>query len=163
MSDPSLLGPWVRRFLLDHVVVERNLARSTQQSYRDALSLLIPFVARQSTIPPDRLDLEDERHIIANATFHRWFVEAGFGDTGLEVVADDLPRYPAEGSQCVDVRTDPIGQRLACSGFGVDEARCPQHGDKHLVPSSPCPICRRDNRSLRDKSPFSESRAAKSP
>ena len=39
------LGPWVRRFLLEHLVGERNLARNTQQSYRDALTLLIPFIA----------------------------------------------------------------------------------------------------------------------
>ncbi len=59
MCDPTLLGPWVRRFLLDHVVAERNLARNTQQGYRDALRLLIPFVARQRRKPPDCLDLED--------------------------------------------------------------------------------------------------------
>jgi integrase/recombinase XerD len=59
MSDPTLLGPWVRRFLLDHVVAERNLARNTQQGYRDALGLLIPFVARQRRRPPDSLNLED--------------------------------------------------------------------------------------------------------
>ena len=38
MNDPSLLGPWVRRFLLEHLVGERNLARNTQVSYRDALT-----------------------------------------------------------------------------------------------------------------------------
>src|SRR5215471_10875567 len=45
MTDPSLLGPWVRRFLLEHLVGERNLARNTQRSYRDTLALLIPFIA----------------------------------------------------------------------------------------------------------------------
>jgi len=38
MSDRTLLGPWVRRFLLEHLVAERNLARNTQCSYRDALT-----------------------------------------------------------------------------------------------------------------------------
>jgi len=47
MNDPTLLGPWVRRFLLEHLVAERNLARNTQRSYRDALVLLLPFVAEQ--------------------------------------------------------------------------------------------------------------------
>ena len=42
MSDASLLGGWVRRFLLEHILGERNLARNTQRSYRDTLSLLIP-------------------------------------------------------------------------------------------------------------------------
>ena len=45
MNDLTLLGPWVRRFLLEHLIAERNLARNTQRSYRDALAMLIPFVA----------------------------------------------------------------------------------------------------------------------
>ena len=55
MNDEALLGPWVRRFLLEHVVAERNLARNTQHGYRDALCQLIPFVAKQSKKPIDRL------------------------------------------------------------------------------------------------------------
>lgn len=47
MADKSRLGPWVRRFLLEHLIKERNLSRGTQQSYRDTLTLLIPFVARK--------------------------------------------------------------------------------------------------------------------
>ena len=45
MTDHSLLGPWVRRFLLEYLVTDRNLSRNTQQSYRDTLCLLIPFLA----------------------------------------------------------------------------------------------------------------------
>jgi integrase/recombinase XerD len=37
MNDKTLLGSWVRRFLLEHLIAERNLARNTQRSYRDAL------------------------------------------------------------------------------------------------------------------------------
>jgi integrase/recombinase XerD len=59
MNDEALLGPWVRRFLLEHVVAERNLARNTQQGYRDALCQLAPFVARQSKKPIDRLAVVD--------------------------------------------------------------------------------------------------------
>src|SRR5215831_11288911 len=55
MNDGTLLGPWVRRFLLEHLVAERNLARNTQRSYRDALTLLIPFVADKLHHPVDRL------------------------------------------------------------------------------------------------------------
>lgn len=40
MDNETLLGPWVRRFLLEHLAAERNLARNTQRSYRDALTLL---------------------------------------------------------------------------------------------------------------------------
>jgi site-specific recombinase XerD len=59
MSDLTLLGPWVRRFLLEHLVAERNLARNTQYSYRDALILLIPFVADKLHQSVDRLTLVD--------------------------------------------------------------------------------------------------------
>jgi integrase/recombinase XerD len=59
MSDRTLLGPWVRRFLLEHLVAERNLARNTQCSYRDALTLLIPFVADRLHQSVDRLTLVD--------------------------------------------------------------------------------------------------------
>jgi len=59
MNDEALLGPWVRRFLLEHVVAERNLARNTQHGYRDALYQLVPIVARQSKKPIDRLAVVD--------------------------------------------------------------------------------------------------------
>src|SRR5215472_18823674 len=59
MNDEALLGPWVRRFLLEHVAAERNLARNTQHGYRDALYQLVPFVARQSKKPIDRLAVVD--------------------------------------------------------------------------------------------------------
>ncbi len=41
MTKTSLLGPWVRRVLLEYLVSERNLARNTQRSYRDTLRLLL--------------------------------------------------------------------------------------------------------------------------
>jgi site-specific recombinase XerD len=59
MSDHTSLGPWIRRFLLEHIVAERNLARNTQHSYRDAFGLLIPFVAKVQKKPVDRLALVD--------------------------------------------------------------------------------------------------------
>ena len=59
MRDHSLIGPWVRRFLLEHLVAERNLARNTQVSYRDTLILLLPFVSRQAAVPIDRLVVHD--------------------------------------------------------------------------------------------------------
>ena len=59
MNDHTLLGPWIRRFLLEHVVAERNLARNTQHSYRDAVGLVIPFVAKARKKPVDRLDVID--------------------------------------------------------------------------------------------------------
>ena len=31
MSNPRTLGPWLRRFLTEYIVTERNLARNTQK------------------------------------------------------------------------------------------------------------------------------------
>lgn len=59
MSDASFLGVWVRRFLLEHLLGERNLARNTQRSYRDTLTLLIPFVAEKLHKTVDRLTVID--------------------------------------------------------------------------------------------------------
>jgi site-specific recombinase XerD len=59
MAEPALLGPWVRRFLLEYLVGERNLARNTQQSYRDTLRLLLPFTAEHAGKGIDRLCVED--------------------------------------------------------------------------------------------------------
>jgi integrase/recombinase XerD len=59
MRDNGLLGSWVRRFLLEHLIGERNLARNTQRSYRDTLRLLLPFTARRAHKAIDRLTVED--------------------------------------------------------------------------------------------------------
>jgi site-specific recombinase XerD len=59
MKDETLLGPWVRRFLLEHLVAERNLARNTQISYRDTLALLLPFASQHGGGGIDRMTVED--------------------------------------------------------------------------------------------------------
>ena len=59
MTDTTLLAPWVRRFLLEHLKAERNLARNTQQSYRDTLCQLLPFAARSAHVRIDLLRVED--------------------------------------------------------------------------------------------------------
>jgi integrase/recombinase XerD len=59
MTSGKLLGSWVRRFLLEHVVGERNLSINTQRSYRDMLTLLLPYAAKQSKKAVDRLDVMD--------------------------------------------------------------------------------------------------------
>ena len=59
MIDRSLLGPWIRRFLLEHLAAERNLARNTQESYRDTLTLLLPYVTGLTHTPIDRLAVGD--------------------------------------------------------------------------------------------------------
>jgi integrase/recombinase XerD len=59
MRDETLLGPWVRRFLLEHLVAERNLSRNTQASYRDTLALLLPFASKHGDRAIDRMTIED--------------------------------------------------------------------------------------------------------
>jgi site-specific recombinase XerD len=58
MTQTDLIGPWIRRFLVEHLVRERNLARNTQASYRDTLVLLLPFVSQEIKRPIDRLAIE---------------------------------------------------------------------------------------------------------
>ena len=59
MTDQALLGPWVRRFLLEYLVTEKNLARNTQRSYRDTLCLLLPFAATSTRKEIDQLNVID--------------------------------------------------------------------------------------------------------
>jgi site-specific recombinase XerD len=59
MNDVSIIGPWIRRFLLEHLVSERNLARNTRLSYRDALALLLPFVSGKRHKSVDQLRVTD--------------------------------------------------------------------------------------------------------
>jgi hypothetical protein len=53
MVDTTMIAPWVRRFLLEHVVGERNLSPNTQKSYRDML-LQLTAVRRWRGSPADR-------------------------------------------------------------------------------------------------------------
>ena len=59
MPEVVTLGPWLRRFLSEHIVTERNLARNTRKSYRDTFSLLLRFVSRKVRKPVDRLVVRD--------------------------------------------------------------------------------------------------------
>ena len=58
MTDNTLLGSWIRRFLLEHLRRDRNLRENTQHSYRDCLTLLLPFLTNQVGRPIDRLTVE---------------------------------------------------------------------------------------------------------
>jgi integrase/recombinase XerD len=59
MADITMIAPWVRRFLLEHVVGERNLSPNTQKSYRDMLLQLLPFIARDANRPIEKLTVQD--------------------------------------------------------------------------------------------------------
>jgi len=59
MSNKDLLGSWIRRFLMEYIIGERNLARNTQQSYRDAVRLLVLFAADKTRKRVDQLLIPD--------------------------------------------------------------------------------------------------------
>jgi site-specific recombinase XerD len=59
MKNEMLLGPWVRRFLLEHLVAERNLSRNTQVSYRDTLRLLLPFASQHGCHAIERMTVDN--------------------------------------------------------------------------------------------------------
>lgn len=59
MSEQSYLAPFVRSFFEDHLVCRRNLSRNTVHSYRDALKLLLGFVAERCRRPATRLLVSD--------------------------------------------------------------------------------------------------------
>jgi len=59
MPEHELLGRWLRRFLTEYIVTERNLARNTRSSYRDTFRLLLPFASSKLRKPVDRLTVGD--------------------------------------------------------------------------------------------------------
>lgn len=59
MNDRTPIGPWIRRYLLEHMINDRNLSRNTQASYRDTLKLLLPFLSAERRLAIDHLAVED--------------------------------------------------------------------------------------------------------
>ncbi len=55
MKNTDSIGFWIRRFLLEYLVTERNLSRNTQTSYRDAFKQLLPFVSERESQKIDQL------------------------------------------------------------------------------------------------------------
>ena len=58
MPEQHLLGPYIRRFLLEHVVADRNFTRNTQHNYRDAIRVLLRFMTDRHRIDPADLTVE---------------------------------------------------------------------------------------------------------
>jgi len=77
MRDSALVGPWVRRFLLEHLVIERNLAQNTQRSYRDTLGLLLPFASTRRKKPVDQLTVDDLSSSVLKEFLERLETERG--------------------------------------------------------------------------------------
>lgn len=116
MSNSTLIGPWIRRFLLEHLVAERNLARNTQTSYRDTLLLLLPFMSRVIKSPVDRLAVEDLSPVVL-----RRFLEHLERDRGCSGATRNLrlgaihslakfigTRSPEHLAWCTEIRAVPF-------------------------------------------------------
>jgi site-specific recombinase XerD len=69
MSESHMLGPFVRRFLLEEVVADRNLTINTQRSYRDSIRLLLRFMNDHHAIESTRVTVE-----LTTATIVRAFL-----------------------------------------------------------------------------------------
>jgi site-specific recombinase XerD len=63
MTKTHPLGSFVRRFLLEDVVADRNLSLNTQRSYRDTLRLLFGYLADHHALDPTRVAVE---HVTAD-------------------------------------------------------------------------------------------------
>ena len=52
-------GYWIRRFLCEYLTNIRNLSANTLKSYRDAIRLLMPFIAKCVKKEVDKILLTD--------------------------------------------------------------------------------------------------------
>ena len=53
------LGPYLRRFLIEETLLDRNLALNTQKSYRDAFVQLLRFMKDRHGVSPENLVVEN--------------------------------------------------------------------------------------------------------
>jgi site-specific recombinase XerD len=128
MKDETLLGPWVRRFLLEHLVAERNLARNTQISYRDTLALLLPFASKHGGRAIDRMTIEDlTPSIVRKFLDHLEHDRQCNGVTRNQRLATirSLARFigmrsPVHVAWCAEIRATPF-KKTAKNGIGYLE------------------------------------------
>ena len=121
----AALGSWIRRFLMEYLVSERNLARNTQHSYRDAIRLLLTFAAAQMRKKADELLVPD-----IDADLLRAFL-----------------RHIEEKRRCsVSSRNQRLAAIHALAGFIAE--RCPEYLDwcaqlrtVKAKRSAPGPVC----------------------
>lgn len=59
MKNIKYLSTWVRRFLTEYVINNRNLSANTLASYRDTLRLIIPYASKLRNKSIDKLMIED--------------------------------------------------------------------------------------------------------
>ena len=142
MTELRTLALWLRRFLVEHIVTRRGLARNTQKIYRDTFALLLPFVSSKIRKSVDRLAIQDltaagsrpqprpacrRRHLGAQAR--------AFADAALARPGGDPPRRGARappGARAKPLERgaadSPDAPRARAGAADVDAARMPGSG-----------------------------------
>ena len=59
MVNNDNIANWVRRFLIEYLIDDRNLSHNTQASYRDTFVLLFPFAAKAKRKAMGKLGIND--------------------------------------------------------------------------------------------------------
>jgi site-specific recombinase XerD len=104
MQNKQSLGSWIRRFLLEYLPGERNLARNTQRSYRDAIRLLLLY---------------------AGGSLHRSVDDLTIGDIHAEMVRKFL-RHLEERRKCsIASRNQRLAAIHGLASFIAE--RCPEY------------------------------------
>ena len=70
MPSPHLIGPFVRRFLLEELDADRNLSPHTRHSYRDCLLLLFRFISARHGTDSTRVTVEQVDAALTRAFLH---------------------------------------------------------------------------------------------
>ena len=109
-------------------MVERNLSRNTQASYRDTLMLLLPFASKQRCVAIDRMTVEDlAPSLVRSFLDHLERDRKCSGTTRNQRLATirSLARFigmrsPAHVAWCAEIRATPF-KKTAKTGIGYLE------------------------------------------
>ena len=58
-KNTQYAGGWIKRFLTEYVITEKNLSKNTQLSYRDTFRLLLGFTVKETRKTVNKMLLED--------------------------------------------------------------------------------------------------------
>jgi integrase/recombinase XerD len=116
MRDHSLLGPWIRRFLLEYLVTDCNFSHNTQVSYRDTLLLLLLFLSKAQKKAVDRLTIDDLSPSRVRSFLEYVKQERGCGDTTRNLrlaTIHSLAKFigmhsPEHVAWCAEIRAVPF-------------------------------------------------------
>src|SRR3989304_1871419 len=116
MNEKQCIGGWIRRFLMEYLIGERNFARNAQASYRDTLALLLPFAAQQVRQPVDHLGIEHISADVVRSFLHHIEQERGCSIVtrnqrlaAIHALAHFIgERCPEYIAWCSEIRTIPF-------------------------------------------------------